>query len=51
MGGNKVHYRKCESGEWSNSCVKNLLGFSDFPRHMLIKAHFYHESCSIDLFG
>ena len=48
-GGNKVHYGKCESGEWSNSCVKNSLRFSDFPLHMLIKAHFYHESCSIRL--
>ena len=43
-GGNKVHYGKCESGEWSNSCVKNSLRFSDFPLHMLIKAHFFHES-------
>ena len=51
VGGNKVHCGKCESGEWSSSCVKNSLRFSDFPRHMLIKAHFYHESCSIDLFG
>ena len=47
--GNKVHYGKCESNEWSNSCVKNSLRFSDFPLHMLIKAHFYHESCSIRL--
>ena len=40
-GRNKVHYGKCESGEWSNSCVKKSLRFSDFRRHMLIKAHFF----------
>ena len=34
-GANKVHYEKFESGEWSNSCVKNSLRFSDFTRHML----------------
>ena len=48
-GGNKVHYGKCGSGERSNSCVKNSLRCSDFPRHMFNKAHFYDESCSIDL--
>ena len=46
-GANKVHYEKCESGEWSNSSVKNSLRFSDFPRHMLIKAHFYHEKLNL----
>ena len=62
--GNKVHYGKCESGEWSNSCVKNSLRFSDFHtctpgiRHFHIShnapylpTNILHKDCFLFLLG